>query len=157
MTTASELADDLSELSDAATPGPWSRLHDDPAFTRAEVSPYVEGEDGKPHRLQMSAKLNTCDCGQVWSVPADAPVAYCDTRHMGEGPTGPVRMANAALIVALRNNLSAILAALRRVGALEGALKGALSVWDEWGSLDSTDPDDRTAMEAARQALTGEA
>jgi hypothetical protein len=64
---------------------------------------------------------------------------------------------NAALIVALRNNLPAILSALRRVGKLEAALRGVLSIWDEFGSLDSTDDDDQAAISCARQALTGEA
>jgi hypothetical protein len=41
-----------------------------------------------------------------------------------------------------------------RLAEAVGALREVLSIWDQWGSLDSTDPDDRDAMEAARQALS---
>ena len=60
----------------------------------------------------------------------------------------------ADLLAANNRYLERARTAEARLAEAVGALREVLSIWDQWGSLDSTDPDDRDAMEAARQALS---
>lgn len=82
---------------DAATPGEWVRLHD----SQQPVELPIDGilPDGKRVVLGVQRHGHACDCGQIWSLAVDWPVALCDTREGFEGPIGETRMANAALIV----------------------------------------------------------
>ena len=109
--------DEIERLLSEATAGPWIRLHDD-----GRIGIAVEADvPGQGHMtLALSPHGNRCECGQVWSEAVDWPVAFCDTREGLEGPTGKVRMANAALIVALVNSAPGLIARIRQ---LEGALR----------------------------------
>jgi hypothetical protein len=95
-----EPTDPLSALRatvSAMTPGEWVRLHD-AQKTRAVV--VLSGDDKlKGALVEQAGHTNKCQCGQIWSLAVDWPVAYCDTRQQREGPTGKARMANATGIV----------------------------------------------------------
>ena len=101
---------EIRRLRDAATPGPWSRLHDGPhsaAFLEART------KLGLPEQ-------STCDCAQVWSTPADCPVAFCDVSDEEIEVPRDVQMANAALIAAAITHLVPLLAAAERGLDAEG-------------------------------------
>lgn len=102
---------ELRRLLEAATPGPWGRLHDGP-----HSSDFLEATA----RLGLPAE-STCDCAQVWSKPADCPVAFCDVSNEELELPRDVQMANAALIAAAISALPALLAAAERgLGAGDG-------------------------------------
>ncbi len=88
---------ELKALATAATPGPWGRLHDTPPTVQADDFGPAR-EDGSRPALAIPTD-RTCNCAQVWSGPADCPVAYCAVGpDCGPEPSG--QMANAAFIAA---------------------------------------------------------
>jgi hypothetical protein len=96
--TAAEL-EEIRERAEAATSGPWK---------------------------ECGASNGRCQCGQVWSKPADAPVATCN-KEWGDGPDmiyGSLpdghRENNAIFIAASRTDIPALLVT---VDALRAALR----------------------------------
>jgi hypothetical protein len=92
------MIEELKALAEKSTPGPWD-----------------------------ACKEGKCRCGQIWSIPADQQVGtilaeWGDAPDMIYGGVGEEqREANAALIVALVNNLPAILSALEAVPVMKEA------------------------------------
>lgn len=113
MTEKLDLAE-LERLCAAATPGPWGRLHDTPPTVQANAL----GADG----MFPVPSDRTCNCAQVWSEPADCPVAYCAVGP-DDAPTAAKQMENAALIVALRNAAPALLSRLHALERVAAAAK----------------------------------
>ena len=95
MTTNQTLADEIEGLAEKATAGPWAHRpqeYDDWGVIRMA------------ERDQDGFMRHVCKCAYVAS-----PEELCEHRRNGTDPAGDT----ASLIVALRNNLPAILAALR--------------------------------------------
>ena len=131
--------------------------------TASDLADELEGLAEKATKGEWANGLDDLDC--VWSrQPSNDGNVVClppETQMELSLERWP---ANAALIVALRNNLPLILSALRRVEVMEKALKRLADAADFYGInyLDTDDLDEvaielQEATLAARQALTGEA
>lgn len=131
-----DLAEELEALAKGATPGLWTRQD-----TAADNATLIRSSDGQAF-------------------------IHCQSYSFRSGPDSRERRANAALIVALRNNLPAILKALRREGELEALVSDADGAMADAMIL-IAHPDEhkwkparerfRAFRERARQALKGEA
>lgn len=105
---------EIEERAQNATEGPWHRLHD---------------YDGAPNP--------NCQCGQVWSEPADWAVAYCDTQEQGEGFTKEQQMKNALFIAHARSDVPWLLSEVRRLEReMEEARRGREGEVTDLGNIE---------------------
>ena len=102
------LSTTLQELSDAATPGPWFTL--DPPWLPSDSETSILAESPDPHVARF-----ICDF-DLWAALDDE----ADADRKSQNPDG-----DATLIVALRNAVPQIVAALRAADEVE-ALRAAL-------------------------------
>jgi len=106
----------LAKLHESATPAPWREC----------------GHD-----------RGGCVCGQVWSESTDQFLFKPDAGDEAPVPTQETKLANAALVAAMRNNLEALLALARSASEMKarfGKLESALEFLDHNGcSLASVD------------------
>ena len=92
-------------------------------MTDAKADPFAKAAP-RPW-LECGHDRGGCDCGQIWSLPADAHIATTLDKWEGGTISRECRIANAALIVAAVNafntereqQIRELIAALRRVSA----------------------------------------
>lgn len=109
MTDAARLLE-IEKRCNEATAGPWGRLHDTPPTVQADEFGEERADGSRPALAIPSDR--TCNCAQVWSSPADCPVAYC---AVGPdcAPTPEQEMVNAAFIAASRTDVPWLLSKCR--------------------------------------------